>query len=184
MTPPRSIRRVVTVGTDGVAIGTSELLAAHTAPGRLHRAVSVVLLDRAGRILVQRRAESKALFGGRWTNSCCTHPRPGETPLATAERRVTEELGVDATDLGERATFVYRAVDPISGLVEHEFDHVFVGCIDDDVRPAPDEVDDVALLPLDRAEALLSSPPATPWAAQVVHLALRSSALVRRRGSA
>ena len=40
----------------GFAIGTLAKLEAHLAPGRLHRAVSVFLLDQSGRLLVQRRA--------------------------------------------------------------------------------------------------------------------------------
>jgi isopentenyl-diphosphate delta-isomerase len=48
-------------------------------------------------------------------------------------------MGLDVA-LVEVGTFIYRAVDPVSGRVEHEFDHVFLGRSDDDPVPDPAEV--------------------------------------------
>mgnify|MGYP000919705071 CR=1 FL=1 len=81
------------------------------------------VFDSQGRILLQRRADTKYHFGGLWTNSCCGHPRPGEPVATAASRRLREEMGIDVV-LEAVASFIYRASDPESGLTEHELDHV------------------------------------------------------------
>jgi len=118
-------------------VGTGEKMAVHRA-GKLHRAFSVFVTDPAGRILLQRRAGAKYHSGGKWSNTCCGHPRPGEPVLAAAHRRLDEEMGFDCP-LREEFIFIYRA-DLDHDLVEHELDHVFVGSFDGDPIPDPAEV--------------------------------------------
>ncbi len=131
---------VVLVDEAGTALGVADRLAAHRRPGLLHAAISVVVVDRDGRVLIQRRAAAKALFASRWSNSCCTHPAPGESAVAAAERRAREELGIRLTSVREAGAFVYRAVDPVSGLVEFERDTVLVAESRDEPSADPDEV--------------------------------------------
>ncbi len=114
-------------------------LAAHKAPGYLHRAFSVVIFDEDDRVLIHRRADSKYHFGGLWSNTCCSHPGPGEELLVSARRRLRFEMGLDADSLRQVGQFEYRAVDPNSGLVEHELDYVIVGTTADDPNPNPNE---------------------------------------------
>ncbi len=129
-------RLVELVDIDGRAVGACPVGEAHTPPGRLHRAFSVLLFDADGRVLMQQRALTKSRFAGRWTNTCCSHPGPGEDVTTSALRRLDEELGLQVDWLREVGRFVYRAADPHSGLVEHEYDHLFVGHFDG--APAPD----------------------------------------------
>ena len=105
-------------------LGTMEKLRAHR-EGRLHRAFSVFLFDREGRLLLQRRAATKYHSPGLWTNTCCGHPRPGESVEEGAARRLFEEMGLRAT-LRPLFRFLYRA-ELDHGMVEHEVDHVLVG---------------------------------------------------------
>lgn len=91
------------VDEEGNTIGTAEKLAAHQAPGQLHRAFSVFLFDEQGRLLLQRRALGKYHSPGVWSNTCCGHPYPGEAPFAAAARRTYEELGVSPSLLAEAA---------------------------------------------------------------------------------
>lgn len=107
--------------------------------GVLHRAVSVFVFDSAGRMLLQRRAAAKYHSGGLWSNSCCSHPRPGERTADAAIRRLQEELGFRCP-LEHAFSFVYRA-DVGGGLIEHEFDHVFLGRFDGEPVPDPAEVE-------------------------------------------
>src|SRR5690348_12322060 len=101
--------------------------------GLRHRAFSIVLLDDLGRVLLQRRSETKYHSAGLWANSCCGHPRPGETIRDAAVRRAREELGATVT-LRKVGTFVYRV--PVSAtMIEHEYDHVFVGTLLGELRP-------------------------------------------------
>ncbi|MEU5522023.1 isopentenyl-diphosphate Delta-isomerase [Streptomyces sp. NPDC047860] len=134
------------VDEDGVTIGTAEKLAAHQPPGQLHRAFSVFLFDARGRLLVQQRALGKYHSPGVWSNTCCGHPYPGEAPFAAAARRTFEELGVSPSLLAEAGTVRYNHPDPASGLVEQEFNHLFVGMVRAPVRPDPEEVASTAFV--------------------------------------
>jgi isopentenyl-diphosphate delta-isomerase len=132
-----SEEQIILVDNEDRETGLAPKLAAHQ-QGLRHRAISVCVLDRAGRMLLQRRATSKYHSGGLWTNACCTHPRAGETVEAAARRRLKEELGVDC-DLRFLARTHYRA-DVGNGLIEDEVVHLFVGAYDGPVTPDPDEV--------------------------------------------
>ncbi|MFI0719194.1 isopentenyl-diphosphate Delta-isomerase [Streptomyces sp. NPDC021224] len=134
------------VDEDGVTIGTAEKLSAHTAPGRLHRAFSVFLFDGEGRMLLQRRALGKYHSPGVWSNTCCGHPYPGEPPFVAAARRTAEELGAAPVLMREAGTVRYNHPDPASGLVEQEFNHLFVGLVGGELRPDPEEIDDTAFV--------------------------------------
>lgn len=158
------------VDRSGLRTGTANLLEAHEPPGLLHLAVSVMLRSPAGWV-VQQRSRQKRLFAGAWANSCCTHPYPGEAPERAAHRRVRDELGAPASRLLSCGTFVYEAEDPVSGLLEAEFDHVFLGTISSDLLPNFHEVDEVRFLELDEASALLKGTSGAPWAATVLSLA-------------
>ena len=93
--------------------------------GILHRAVSVFIINGAGDWLLQRRAFHKYHSAGLWTNACCSHPLPGELNIDAATRRLMEEMGLKC-ELNELFSFTYREIFE-NGLIEHEFDHVFLG---------------------------------------------------------
>ncbi|WP_411072708.1 isopentenyl-diphosphate Delta-isomerase [Streptomyces sp. cmx-4-25] len=147
------------VDEDGRTIGTAEKLAAHRAPGLLHRAFSVFLFDESGRLLLQRRALGKYHSPGVWSNTCCGHPYPGEAPFAAAARRTFEELGVSPSLLAEAGTVRYNHPDPDSGLVEQEFNHLFVGLVQAEPRPDPEEIEDtVFVTPAELSERHAAAP--------------------------
>ena len=87
---------------------------------------------------MQRRAAGKYHSGGLWTNTCCGHPRPGEALAHAVHRRLQEEMGFDCA-LREAFQFTYHA-QLGNGLIEHEFDHVFVGLFEGQPQPDPYEV--------------------------------------------
>lgn len=130
--------------------------------GMLHRAVSVFVFNDRGEVLLQRRAPTKGTFAGKWANTCCTHPRPGETVLAAGERRLQEEMGLAVT-LEHVGTFIYREEDPGSGYVEHELDHVLVGRTEAVPTLHPDEADDYRWMTLDELRTVVSGPEYAPW---------------------
>ncbi|MCC3766786.1 isopentenyl-diphosphate Delta-isomerase [Streptomyces sp. UNOC14_S4] len=134
------------VDESGRTIGTAEKLSAHIAPGHLHRAFSVFLFDEHGRLLLQRRALGKYHSPGVWSNTCCGHPYPGEQPFVAAARRTAEELGAAPALLREAGTVRYNHPDPASGLVEQEYNHLFVGIMRAGLRPDPEEVEDTAFV--------------------------------------
>lgn len=166
---------VVLVDRAGAPEGEAAKLDAHVAPGRLHLAFSVLLYREDGRTLLQQRAATKYHFPLHWANACCSHPGPGEDVLASAERRVREELGVGAA-LESAGTFTYRATCPVSGLVEHEFDHVLIGRLEGEPDPALGEV--AALEWVDPAQVLAGrrSGLLAPWLVPALRLGERARA--------
>jgi isopentenyl-diphosphate delta-isomerase len=151
------------VDEDGSTIGTAEKLAAHQAPGQLHRAFSVFLFDEEGRLLLQRRALGKYHSPGVWSNTCCGHPYPGEAPFTAAARRVFEELGVSPSLMAEAGTVRYNHPDPDSGLVEQEFNHLFVGMVQAPLRPDPEEVGETAFVTAQELAERHASAPFSAW---------------------
>lgn len=141
--------------------------------GLLHRAFSVFLLD-GSKLLIQRRALDKYHCGGLWSNTCCSHPAPGEPVLSAAERRLDEELGIKNARLRELDTFLYRAAFP-NGLAEHELDHVLLGEYSGPVRPDPREIAQVRWIDLEELQRDLQAFPQryTPWFPPALTLVLR-----------
>lgn len=128
---------LIIVDSKDNAIGTAKKMAIHQ-QGLLHRAFSVFIFDRQGRLLLQRRAYAKYHSGGLWSNSCCGHPRPDEPTGKAAERRLYEEMGFSCP-LTWAFSFTYTA-HVAEDLVENEFDHVYIGAFDGIPHPAPAEV--------------------------------------------
>ncbi|GAA3378395.1 isopentenyl-diphosphate Delta-isomerase [Streptomyces sannanensis] len=151
------------VDESGNTIGTAEKLSAHQAPGLLHRAFSVFLFDTSGRLLLQRRALGKYHSPGVWSNTCCGHPYPGEAPFTAAARRTHEELGISPALLAAAGTVRYNHPDPASGLVEQEYNHLFVGLVQASVRPDPEEVDDTAFVTPEELAARHAEVPFSAW---------------------
>ena len=116
--------QVILVDSNDQVLGTANKMKAHQ-EGLLHRAVSVVVVDDKGRMLLQQRAFEKYHSGGLWTNAACSHPYPGEETLTAAKRRLWEEMGIGAGEWRFLFPLLYKSkLD--SDLIEHEYDHVFL----------------------------------------------------------
>lgn len=131
--------KVILVNERDEAVGSMDKIAAHQ-QGALHRAFSIFIFNSNGELLLQQRADDKYHSAGLWTNSCCSHPQPGEDTVAAAQARLAEEMGFTVS-LEKIFDFVYRA-DMENGLVEYEFDHVFTGEYDGPVPFNKEEVKD------------------------------------------
>jgi len=158
---------VVLVDADDMAVGTAGKLDAHRR-GLRHRAISALIHNSAGELLLQRRSAAKYHSGGLWTNACCSHPHPGESVADAARRRLREEMGVTCP-LKPLFRFAYRA-DVSDGLIEDEIVHVFGGTHDGAVVPDPAEVDEWKWIALRDLKADLRARPAiyTVWFRQYV----------------
>ena len=150
------MEQVILVDEKDVAIGTIDKMEAHE-KAVLHRAFSVFIFNSKDEMLLQQRARTKYHSAGLWTNSCCSHPRPGEDTHAAALRRLQEEMGF-TTPVKKAFDFVYKATFA-NGLTEHEFDHVFVGKYDDKIEPDPKEVGDYAYWPMETIEEQIKMHP-------------------------
>lgn len=161
------MEHVILVDIYNTELGTCEKLEAHK-KGLLHRALSVFIFNPKGELLLHQRAHEKYHSGGLWTNACCSHPRPGEDALSAAKRRLPEEMGISC-DIKEAFCLMYRA--QVGPLIEHEFDHVFIGTYEgNSVQPDPKEVAAYRWVAIpDLLEEMSHAPQTfTPW----FHLAL------------
>ena len=155
--------QLILVDGDDREQGHLSKAACHDGAGVLHRAFSAFLFNAAGELLLQQRAETKRLWPGYWSNSCCSHPRRGESMATATGRRLSEELNL-AADLSFVYKFEYRA--PYGELgSEHELCHVFLGRIDDKVRANAQEIAAIRFVSADALDAELSEHPErfTPW---------------------
>lgn len=132
------MEQVILVNPQDEPIGVMEKMEAHQ-KGLLHRAFSVFVFNKKGEMLLQQRAKEKYHSGGLWTNTCCSHPAPGESTDAAALRRLQEEMGFQ-TPLKEGFSFMYKTTFD-NGLTEHEIDHVFIGEYEDAIEPNTAEVE-------------------------------------------
>ncbi len=135
----------------------------HDGQGRLHRAFSVFLFNSAGELLLQERAAGKRLWPGFWSNTCCSHPRRGESIELATRRRLADELNIEA-ELEFVYKFVYQASFGELGS-EHELCHVFLGRVDGEPRPNASEIRATRYVsPGELDDELAARPDAfTPW---------------------
>ncbi len=120
---------VILVNENDEQIGLMHKLEAHQ-KGILHRAFSIFIFNNRGQLLMQQRALDKYHSGGLWTNTCCSHPIANELTEVYAHKRLIEEMGISC-DLTAVSKFIYKA-ELENGLIEHEYDHVFIGYCDDE----------------------------------------------------
>jgi isopentenyl-diphosphate delta-isomerase len=149
---------VILVDHNDQVVGVAEKMHAHRL-GALHRAFSVMLYRMHNdqmEVLLQRRAASKYHCPGLWSNTCCSHPQPGETVLVAAHRRLQEELGIVEIDLTPIGCFVYQAKFD-NGLTEHEYDHVLLGYYNDTPnRVNLEEVSEIQWVYFDELKSVLA----------------------------
>ena len=153
---------VTLVDHDDNVVGTEEKIRAHR-EGKLHRAFSVFVFDEDRRLLIQRRATGKYHSAGLWSNTCCGHPRPGESADGAAERRLSEEMGF-ACDLRRAFRTIYE-MSVADSMVEHELNQVFVGRFDGSPQPDEHEVDQCRWVELAELRRSIQVSPElyTPW---------------------
>ncbi|MBU2564465.1 isopentenyl-diphosphate Delta-isomerase [Patescibacteria group bacterium] len=117
-------KEIILVDKNNKKIGIDEKIKAHI-EARLHRSFSVLVFNPKKELLIQRRTKNKYHSGGLWTNTCCSHPKPGEKLKSAIHRRLGEEMGFDC-DLEKIGSFIYK-VKFNNGLYENEYNHVFMG---------------------------------------------------------
>jgi len=132
-------QQVILVDENDNAIGSIEKMEAHRR-GLRHRAFSIFIFNSRGEMLLQQRAMNKYHSAGLWSNTCCSHPYPGEETIFAALRRLYEEMGFQ-TPLQKIFDFIYEAPFE-NGLTENEFDHVFAGEYEGEIAINPEEARD------------------------------------------
>lgn len=150
------MEQVILVDENDKPIGAMEKMAAHLG-AHLHRAISVFITDTRGRWLIQQRTMEKYHSKGKWSNTCCSHPSPGETSPEAAHRRLMQEMGL-RSELNDLFVFRYKA-ELENNLTEHEIDYVFIGITDVLPQPNPEEVMAYRYIDFDELEQEINSTP-------------------------
>ena len=150
------MEQVILVDEDDNEIGVMEKMQAHV-EAKMHRAFSVFIFNSKNELMLHKRASHKYHSGGLWTNTCCSHPSPGETTINAAHRRLGEEMGFDCP-LEEKFSFTYcKKLD--NELTENELDHVFTGQYNDKPLLNPEEVEDWRWISLEELKKSIHSNP-------------------------
>ncbi len=159
----RSNERLVLVDEEDNVLGYETRGRCHHGDGLLHRGFSVYLFDERRKLLIQKRSARKDLWPGYWSNSCCSHPRPGESYEDAARRRVREELGL-VLPLKFLFRFRYQARYDSTGS-ENELCSVFVGEYRDSPEIDPEEIEAWKCLDVKGIDVGMKEAPAlyTPW---------------------
>jgi len=154
---------LILVDTEDRQTGRMSKADCHDGNGILHRAFSIFLFDDDGRLLLQKRATGKRLWPGFWSNSCCSHPRDGESIDIATGRRLEDELHT-TSDLQFVYKFIYQADFGELGA-EHELCHVFLGRIDGEPSANETEIDEMRYLCASELDRELDEMPEafTPW---------------------
>ena len=174
--------RVILVDEHDNQLGLAEKMQAHTL-GLLHRAFSVFIFRKHNNnleLLLQQRQQDKYHCGGLWTNTCCSHPRAGETVLQAGERRLYEEMGI-RSKLQVLGAFKYRA-EFSNGLVEHEYDYALFGKYNDElIQFNQAEVQGYKWVTLEQLQQDMLSHPEkfTPWLGGALAIVLANLTLIQ-----
>ena len=160
---------VILVDENDSAIGSASKVSAHYQAGLLHRAFSVLMFDREGRLLLQKRADDKVTFPGVWANSCCSHPlsSDSESELIDASgvkraaiRKLHQELGISPDDLSlddfHFVTKMMYSARMNADWIEREIDHILLIQADVDIKINQNEVSEIKWVSKQELEQILA----------------------------
>jgi isopentenyl-diphosphate delta-isomerase len=155
--------KLILVDESDNEVGYLSKAACHDGAGLLHRAFSVFIFNANGQLLLQQRGKNKRLWPEFWSNSCCSHPRQGESMQVATERRLLEELGV-AVELDYVYKFRYQVPFGDQGS-EHELCSVYLGRCTEEVRPNVTEIEAIRFVSAKELDAEFDNhaDSFTPW---------------------
>jgi isopentenyl-diphosphate Delta-isomerase len=134
----------------------------------LHRAISIIVINKKGEILLQQRSRQKKYWPLYWTNSCCTHPQPQETYLKAGKRRLVQELGLK---LKLKPIFKHSYCFKYKNKGgECELTQVFLAKYNKEkIKPDPTQIKTVKWLSLDKIKKQMKTENNfTPWFKKII----------------
>jgi isopentenyl-diphosphate delta-isomerase len=136
-----SIEEVVLVDEKNNVLGTMPKAEVHQKETPLHRAFSVFIFNKDGKLLLQQRSYKKKTWPGVWSNSCCGHPKLNENNIEAAKRRIKEELRINIDSIDEIASYRYSFSK--DGIMENEICPVLMGFTQEEPKINEDEIESV-----------------------------------------
>lgn len=154
---------LILVDKDDREIGWDTKDVCHNGEGLLHRAFSIFIFNENHELLLQKRSREKRLWPMYWSNSCCSHPRKGETNDFATQRRLKEEIGL-TTNLMYLYKFQYQARFENEGA-ERELCSVYIGRSDKKPIVNDTEIAEWKYISIDELNKQMSANPDhfTPW---------------------
>ncbi|HEX7719639.1 MAG TPA: isopentenyl-diphosphate Delta-isomerase [Woeseiaceae bacterium] len=154
---------LILVDADDTVSGSLDKASCHDGRGILHRAFSLFIFDQRGRLLLQQRSADKRLWPLYWSNSCCSHPRVGESMEKATARRLQDELNIRA-QLEFVYKFTYQASYETLGS-EHELCWVYLGRVEQPVLANRHEIAATRFLGVAELRKEMATVPEhfTPW---------------------
>ena len=103
--------------------------------GLFHATVHIWFYTSKGKILLQQRAASKAIYPLLWDVSVAGHVNSGESLLTAAIREVKEEIGITIGENDLKKIGVMKSFQSYkSGIIDNEFHTVFISKLDEDIK--------------------------------------------------
>jgi isopentenyl-diphosphate delta-isomerase type 1 len=96
------------LNTEGRVIGLATRSEVHSNPSLLHRVVHIMVFNKQGDLLLQKRSMNKDIGPGKWDTSVGGHVNPGEDVYSAAVREMDEELGIVLSDLQFLYSYLFK----------------------------------------------------------------------------
>jgi len=125
------------VNEHGEVKGTVPRAEIHGNPSLIHRVVHVLVFNRKGELLLQKRSMNKDVAAGKWDTSVGGHVSSGETVEEAVKREMEEELGITTCD----PLFLYTYIH--SNPYETELVYTYSCFYDEEINFQQDEIDEV-----------------------------------------
>jgi len=179
----REMEDLILVDSDDKQIGTEEKVKCHLPNGKLHRAFTILLFNKDGKLLLTQRSMSKMLWPGDWDGTVASHPRQSETYVSSAERRLPEELGITCK-LDYLFKFEYHVPYKNIGS-ENEICGTLIGILENPkkIRLVKDEITAIRWISLDELIIEIKKSPRIfcPWMLVALYFLLESNANTNER---
>jgi isopentenyl-diphosphate delta-isomerase type 1 len=148
--------RVDIVDEQNRVIGSALRSDCHGNPSLIHRAVHVMIFNRAGELLLQLRGKTKKIQPGKWDTSVGGHLSAGETYEEGAKREIEEEMGIQDHALTHMYDYIWRSA------VETEYVRTFLMIHDGTFTIQADEIEEARFWSKEEIEASLGQGMFTP----------------------
>lgn len=124
------------VEPSGFVVGRSAREYCHSGAKPLHPVIHIHIVDRYGRIYLQKRSMRKEIQPGKWDTAVGGHISYGESILEAVYREASEELGFTEFNPIHIETYEFES------SIEREMVSVFAAIGSYDLHPDLDEVDE------------------------------------------
>jgi isopentenyldiphosphate isomerase len=137
------------VNNKGEVIGSAPRSEIHGNPSLTHRVVHVLVFNKKGEILLQKRSENKDVAPGKWDTSVGGHVGMGEDIFLSSRREMQEELGIT----GHEPEYLYSYIH--SNAYETELVTTYRCIYDGDISFNVSEIDKIRFWSFDEIKEAL-----------------------------